>query len=462
MEPLIDRETVMELNEISSNQLLSMLKKYLRETQNQKLKNLAYCGTQQIHAIGWQPATFVMSNGEKSKMMGIQTCHSSWSCPRCTPITMAKYGAEIACAIDALQTWHKQSAFMITFTMPHSIMMRAKTVFKILQIAWRDFARATKQKRNHGNADGKKRRSLIRGNDPFGEFREKLGIKHFVRVYEFTWGPRYGWHPHIHALFWVPNENWDKIGQYEQKLLDRWWHCTKRATIKVFNKELDPLNPDMEKMRETLENVEDYYREERKYTPGSRPLCFSKEKDGSIHKQHSSHYISGWSGDDELTAGYKTASEGHFTPYQLLEEAYRNPKVRKKYLQLFVEYAQATFGKYRIRFSKSEIKDIIQRWKLTQQYVETYKKKLLEKAGEKSYTLVCWFNAQQWSEILAFDSDPEITDSLIHNILVLAKKPNGKELIEFYLLDYGIDITQNPPYREQEFIENWTNTAIVA
>ena len=426
-----------------------MLKKYLKQHPEPTLGSIYYCGTQQIKQVGMQPATFVLSNGQSSQLFGIQTCHSSWACPRCTALQMAKYGNRIACAIDALKTWHKQSAFMMTFTIPHSKYFKAKTLFEILIQTWKRFVHAGNHK---ARLDKTRKNKQLHGNDPYGAFREQLDIRYHVRIYEFTWSEQNGWHPHIHALFWVPDTNWDKVLNYEQSLQDRWWECARQSTIAVLSK----LNTSDEDRKHVPDRVNKFYADWRKNPKtGHRSAYFSKDKSGALTRQKSSYYISGksWTGDKEVSSGYnKLAREGDFSPYQLLVEANRNPQQRDKYLKLYVEYAVATRGKRRIQFSKSNINQIVTKWKLTQSYTESLKKKFTERVAEK-YRVVCWFTEQQWLRICHLDSELPI----ISQILALAKKPDGKKLIEYLLLQYDVDIGNNPSHRYESFIENILN-----
>ena len=59
---------------------------------------------------------------------------------------MADKGTDIACAIDALATWYKQRAAMITFTLPHDKYMSCADSYEILMGTWRMFSRAGKTK----------------------------------------------------------------------------------------------------------------------------------------------------------------------------------------------------------------------------------------------------------------------------------------------------------------------------
>lgn len=442
-------------SEIIDNQLMHMLQKYLRKHPSDKLDSIYYCGSKVIKQLGATPAVFVVSNGEQSQLFGANFCHSSWACPRCTANTMAKYGARIASVIDALATWHKQSAFMATFTIPHSNKLSADTIFKILLETWRRFSRAGNNKGHIDKARNEKYNThgKRRGNDPYGAFREELGIRHNVRVIEFTWSEKNGWHPHIHALFWVPTEKFHQVMQYADSLNDRWWDCARQASVKILSQIYERGD-----RLETQSRVNQYFADWRKNPKtGHRSVYFSTDAKGELIVQKSSRYISGWTGDMEVTSGYhKLGRNGHYSPYQLLQLAKANPKDRDKYLALYVEYAEATRGHRRFHFSKSGLNELVKKWRLTQIYIEQTKKKFMARVAGK-YHVVCWFNEQQWSEISSLSR--ELDECLISRILTLARLPDGNQRITQLLAQYDIDVSANATHKYTQIIEDIFNPA---
>lgn len=408
-----------------------------------------YCGAQSIHQTGSKPAVFIVSNGEQSHIFGAKFCHSSWACPRCTANTMAKYGARIASVIDALSTWHQQSAFMVTFTIPHSSKLRAETIFKILQLTWRKFVRAG----NRGKYARADRGGRILGSDPYGLLRQELQIKHNVRVFEFTWSEKNGWHPHIHALFWVPNANFNKVLDYADRLNDRWWHCAKQASIEVFSKIYDDDKIAIQS------RVEEFFADWRKNPKtGHRSVYFSTDANGKLIVQKSSYYISGWTGDMEVTGGFnKLGHNGHLSPYQLLQKANEDRANRDKYLALYVEYAEATRGHRRFHFSKSGLNALVAKWRLTQTYMEQQKKKFTERVAAQ-YHVVCWFTEEQWLKL--FFLNIQAKTCIISQILKLARLPNGNELITQLVAQHEIDISQNKIHRDIPVVESIFNPQV--
>lgn len=466
-------------DEIQDNRALAFLQRYISTTQNdeiqRKLKGIIYCGSQAIVLPHEYPAVYVVKNDktEETKITNIITCHSAWCCPRCSARVMGEKGARIAAAIDALAKWQNLYPMMITFTLPHTAKMDCNETYEILRNTWRRFMRdgkrtqkrrytlkttvgetknksygeeyQTKTSKNCGTKNEFDKRAVgtageireyIVHSSKWCKFRDELDIKHFVRAYEFTWGEN-SWHPHIHALFWTHKNNFKKITAYEKDIFEYWWKCAKTEALKFYNQK----SPDQKDKNKNFVNL--LFGDFRKEPNGEhRSLYISKDKNGEARKISSSIYICGWGGDAELTGSVhiKEAKNGHYTPFQMLELAQKNAAEREKWMKLFLEYAVATRGHRRVEFSNTGLRSIIEKWRLTEDYQESVKKKYMERA-QGSWQLVVWFKEQQWKQICYIDwqTDEEIKA----NILELARAPNGKELIEQYLLLFEIDITRN-------------------
>jgi len=346
---------------------------------------------------------------------------------------MAKKGEDIAAAIDALNA-QKQSAVMITFTMPHVGNMSCDETFSIMRDTWQRFTvsgNCRTYKKTHTNKDGSVSTYVFDGKAAYGQMRKELGIIHSVKVWEFTWSEKNSWHPHIHALFWIPDANFNKIVDYEAAL-NELWHKSVVAAAKAFYKNdevVDAIFPDWKFERHKC-------------------VTISKNKNGKPRKQNSSNYMSGWTGDRELTGSeklkMKTARyEGHYTPAQLMQRAYDEPENRDKLLTLYFEYTKATRGRRRVEFSKHgkpNIGKIIRAWKQSNSYVERVKKKYM--AAAVAMEVVCWFNESQWQQICYLE---RFHGHIIKaELLRLAMFANGRKLIEDFLrTNYDIDIRAN-------------------
>jgi len=435
---------------VSDHRLQGLLKKYIRsqrwtDEERKALHGLLMCGHRIIHQQGALPAVFVVtSNSEESSPIfyGVATCRSPWSCPHCSARVMAQKGRRIAAAIEALKA-QGQSAIMITFTMPHTHEMSCAETLGIFKNVWRRFVKASttwdenNRKKKYTVASGEVRHAYKSfGQNPYGRFRYDLNITHHVKVYEATHGKN-SWHPHVHMLLWVPDENFDRILDYEERLNERWWQVAKRAAAEFWSTK-EPDTP----QEEIQARVEELFSDYKKTHPC---VTISKDKDGKPRKIQSSYYISGWSGNDELTAlTAKKAQAGHLNPFQMLQLAdeAESWEEAQKYLKLYTEYAIATRGTRRCEFSsRSGINQIIDKWLAENPTAFIDKKKSTVKGEETKRTVVCWFSEQQWSSIcwIEFCKRHDIK----YQILLRAMLPNAKEEIEQFLLEYDIDIRNN-------------------
>lgn len=420
--------------EYSDHRLQIFFQKWLNaHIQEYYIPNIRKCGTGIRKGQADSQSVFLIQKKDKTitRYDGTLRCHSAWACPKCTAEVMAKKAVDIACAIDLLKK-QKQTATMITFTIPHTKNMSCKESFQVLLDAWRKFSKGGNQAANaivtytlKTDKVGEKgtTKKYKRGINPYGKFREDLKIVHNVRVFEFTWGEN-GWHPHIHALYWTPNKNFNKILNYEQSLLDHWWYCIKFTTEKYWSKKLPP-----EKLKPFLEEV---YADYKKTTAdGHKSLYISKDKKdpNKPREVSSSWYIAGWGGDKEITGNYKqkaTHSDKNMTPTQIIEKAFESQgEEREKYLRLYAEYAQTTYKHRRCCFSTSGITKLIRQYKKTNEYKETFKKKDTDKANK--WQVVYWFTKKQWYDILL---EERVKGLYIRDdILEIAKSPLDLQLI---------------------------------
>lgn len=463
--------------ELSDNRLFTYLQRYIERNKlyGQKLKGLRFCG----HTVlPEHNAVFVITNGEESRYSTLIRCHSTWACPYCMPRVMAKKGADIACAIDALATWYKQKAAMITFTLPHDKHMSCEDAYEILMLTWRMFnrnGRTVKHKRQYElksdvdrvnkmadeekykyhhyknktdqRAVGKQgeKKTYECGYSPWADFRVSLKMDYWVRVYEFTYGDN-GWHPHIHMLAWVPQENLQKTVEFEDAILDSWWHCAKYQALKYYKQKY----PDQIELY--TERVEKVYADYKKISKdGHRSVYISKDKHGKVIAQQSSHYVTGWSGNMELTGGsnMKHAQDGHLTPYQMLEMSCANAVEAERLMPLFIEYAQVTRGHRRVELSKHPpLNKIIEKWKMSEEYVQMIKKKCTETVGVP-WRVVAWFNKEQWYDICEWDTTTD--EDIRTTILQLARAPDPWQAIADYVDRFDIILNMHEHPKQKVF-----------
>lgn len=445
------------IEEIADSKLQRVLRTYLFKHPKDLayMKSIAYCGSRVSEVKGVAPGVLVFANDKDAKIFGVNTCKNAWCCPTCSARVMAKYAAEIASAIDALEKWKNQYAFMVTLTVPHTSGMSVLEITEILYNAWKDFIVHGNKNQNakyYANAENKFKHnqektmkvSTKKLNDPFATFCEIFNCTYRVRVGEFTFGSA-GAHPHFHCLFWVDSDKLQKVAEYEEMLRDRWTALVKKHTLKMW----DRAHP--EKKADNRTRLEIMYS---KLNEGSNTLYISKDDKGAVIKQLSSHYICGWGADREVTGNYKNkaSNEGHETPRQLLERAATGDESA---MRLFLEFAFAVRTKKhrRINFSKNT-KDIIKKWRQTEAFTECMKKKHTDMVRKNGlWRMVCWFTKAQWFDICLKDR----AEPVIQRILEMATQTDGRKLIRSFLEEYDIILTDKK-YHDEELITEIMNS----
>jgi len=416
---------------ISDYRLQGYYKRKLAQPQYhyaKKLKAQKYCGVNLIKQPGVMPAVFVIANNKEAKIWGVHFCDSPWSCPVCSAHRMAFEATRISCAIEALEKWYNEYAFMLTVSVPHYHNFTCKQSYDILKETWKNFMKQAGAK------------SASTKYDPIRNFCLEFNCTHRIRVCEFTWG-KYGWHPHYHCLFFVPKNKLQQVKNWQKTFSERWFKLAKKATIKILTRDnyCDNVEAVVNKLYANSEHMRD---------PDFYDAKISLDEKGNVRRSVSSDYICGWGANRELTGNFRkeATAKDHFTPHQLLRKAYEldnygkttDNKEADKYFTLYVEYALTTFKTYRTKLSKS-LSTIISNWQMTNTYMNVLKKKLEEQKRDLGKNrIVVWFKESQWYQICLLN--------LVDKILDLAMYTNGKQLIELLLLDYQIDITKNGKY----------------
>lgn len=433
------------------HRLLHYLQKRIRQlplAEQFLYRSTLYCGSKVSRLPHMHEGVFLLSNGEDSRLFGLNTCKNSWYCPACAAKVMSKYAANIACLIEALEE-KGQWAFMLTLTIPHTSGISCEESTEILYQSWKDFnvhGNKNQHSKYYSRKDKKRVKMIVsdkKNKDVFASFCEEFHCIHRVRVAEYTWG-EHGWHPHFHTLFFVDKTKFQKVKEWQDKIAERWQAIVRKNTLKMWKK----LNPD--KSIQGINNRWEFMLTQSGDYQRKSPMAYiSVDKSGKVIRQRSSNYICGWGADKELTGNVsnKAAHDGHLTPYQILEKAAEG---NEKMWDLYFQYMQAVRKKLhrRINFSKGA-KQIIQKWKQTKAYKEYIKKKHMQDKRDK-WELVCWFTSKQWSKICEINEDTPI----ISNILYLATK-RDKELIAYYLNLYDIKLENETVHKE--FIENLYN-----
>ena len=429
--------------------LLHMLQDYIAKNNCKKipqLHGLQKCTRSVINISSRkEQGVYVFSNGEHTKAIGARYCKAAWGCPVCEPYKMSQKAAIIACGIEALK---KQGLvpIHITFTVSHHTeSYSCCQVSEILKLAWLKFTSVgTKLQQGYKKKtkSGKVNHHIMNRNDPLGLFRNELNSKFYVRAYEYTWGS-YGWHPHIHALFWVNKRKLNQVLKYEKLFLDYWRKLIYNATIKVFQRDIkDPA-----KFESFKANLDARFESCDFSRVHERNLgVYIAQRDGMPIVQEASHYICGWGADKEITGNFerKASNDGHYSPYQMLLEAAkldRNSDEFKTWMNRYLEYTIAAKAilTARVMFGfKKEFLEIVRNWKLTNDYIEVFKKKVSNAMATKAkWYVVYWFSEKQWSMLS--------TKKLLPYIMAISILPNAKEVIDRTLELYDIKPTETIP-----------------
>lgn len=140
----------------------------------------------------------------RSRFRGLVRCGSVWTCPVCALAICAERAEEVT---QAVTEWGHHRVGLATFTFRHTREHRLKVM-------------------QRGIADAYRR--LTRGK-PWERLREKYGIRHTLRKLEVTWGPKHGWHPHEHVLYFFDRKlSPDELAELERELVTRWIEMVKR------------------------------------------------------------------------------------------------------------------------------------------------------------------------------------------------------------------------------------------
>ena len=131
---------------------------------------------------------------------GLERCASIWACPVCAAVVRAERAAEIQQAVERHQATGGSLVF-VTLTMRHGPDDALGTTLNAAIKAWQNLLR----------------------NQAWVKFRDRYGIDGYVRAVEVTHGQENGWHPHIHALFFVDRPlTEDETEQWRTSMFDRW------------------------------------------------------------------------------------------------------------------------------------------------------------------------------------------------------------------------------------------------
>lgn len=376
-------------------------------------KNIAHCATYPVNQEGLVLAR--RSDGLDAKFIGLNHCGNAWLCPNCAPRAAEKQSRIIASALDYANK-NNLKAFMATLTIGHE---KYTPCDALLNALFKTFNRtfSTLNSKTAGFRITK-------------DFQADISIQHFIRTCEITWSKTFGWHPHLHVLFFVKAEDFDKVLKWEEKLDEHW----RTYTEKYLLKELDELTIDDAK-KEMMKNiVSRIYANKKERTVG---LYFSKTPNGKLIKQTSSSYLTGWGANKELTdiEAKKSKLPDHFSIFEILDLAIKEDEVTKdktednQWWKIFFELAYAVYKKKtRWGWSHSGLKKAALQ-NLENMTEEEYKKKFMYAAKKIEWQTVAYIPSSLY-ELICKTVDNY--DDFEAKLLQLAIKNNFDAICELF------------------------------
>ena len=288
----------------------------------------------------------VVSEKGKARVPDIARSHSIWLDPVDAPKELYKYRLRIQDCI----TWGYDSGFvpvMMTLTVFHR-WHECKRLLRVIKKAWSSMFSGSKWRRlaeRAGLEDYIRRLEITinDGNNVSSPIPSRLNCSESMKNRgtrtpddnNYQLATNAGWHPHFHAIWFVPKDKLEVLSDMEEELRDAWVCCVRKQFKKEFGEDIDES-----------------------YLPAFRNhgLWFSRYKSGPFKGQlrpvsdgsylakimgYDSAHVFG--GDSEMTDSTLKDSK---IPFDLLLE------VTASNVDLFCEYAIATKGVAAFTFSK--------------------------------------------------------------------------------------------------------------
>lgn len=318
-------------------------------------KSLKYCMARSNAKLGVDVGK--SSNG-KMALRGPIYCHSTWACPSCTPRAMMHIANQLKAGYQMLRE-RGYEARMITFTVPHykfaykvnnAFPLKLSSVFNLLKATYCSFQNSKLK-------------------------RARPSDCYTFQIFEVTHGNRNGWHPHIHAIYWMHKDDWASFLEKEAELSLAW--------NRICSQQIDKLNDSG-----VLDDVE--------YKNLHRVLSRTKEPGIFIskHTEEVIRYITDALVQEVTSLHLKQAKSDNLTIWQILDLALKNND--EQCWKLYLEYVAATRRLQRWRFQRGFVAEITEYRKLHPD-IKFQKKRQAE--ASVTVTQVCWFTSLSWSSL---------------------------------------------------------------
>lgn len=280
---------------ISPSEAVNLDTGELRQVEREEARSLL---PPRVARCSWALGQLVTVHGSKetpAHYSGTERCGSISACPVCAPVIRNERAREISHAVTEHQKAGGHLVF-VTLTLRHQKAHKLADSLDAVIRGWQ---------------------GLLRGK-AWGKFKERHQISGYIRSVEITRGQN-GWHPHIHAIFFMdspPSQN--SLAEFEDNLFARW-----KTLVTRDNGDFAP---------DQVHGID----------------CQLVDKSGAVLAAYVSKLqeekTATWGVSAELTRGdLKDGRESSLIPFQLLDLGKT---------ELWIEYVQATKGRRIITWSK--------------------------------------------------------------------------------------------------------------
>ena len=322
--------------------------------------------------------------GRKPYYVGLLTCGLVWICPVCAAKIQAYRALEVRAVIDD----HLEkggSVWMITQTIPHTRFDNLEGLISRFSKAFQSFK------------SNRKWRAIKSGFD----------ISGYIKALEVTWSAEFGWHPHLHTIFFLDQERKDvDVPAFCAALFAQWQNCTARQGFGELSRKAFSVQ-DASKVKEYL------------------------------NKMTGERYV--WGSEHEITRLHsKKGRRLSYAPFDFLRvyngSSLKNSIDAVQAADLFRTYAAAFFGRMHLTYSKG----------LERPNRKT-DEEIAQSLGEVDLVLAT-ITRFQWRQLL------KLPEKAWHGELLRVVEDFGPQGLKYYLESKGVT-DQEKEYDLEEFIK---------
>ena len=323
------------LNEQFQHRKYAVLRAVQRALGGDSERDWSTCGCMR-NVTGNAVSVVRSSVAGRAHLQGLVTCGSVWTCPVCAVKISARRGEEIKHILETSTS----TKVLITYTLQHRRSDRLSTLLTNL----------------------KKAISYARSGSRKARLDQRYNIEGYIRAFEIRHNEKTGWHPHAHEVLLcdVPEREID-TEQLEKDLTTAY-----RRKLEQLGYHTNGFTVDVSIVESTATS-----------TAGAKAAEY-------ITKQAVNMSL-------ELAAGQEKKSKGNsLSPFQLIAAFMETGDLR--YTDLFHEYAEATYRKNIMNFSRG--------LKAKYDVEEVTDEELAgDEKGEED-TTICTIDRENWKRVL--------------------------------------------------------------